>query len=190
MTVKIPKVCSDLTKQIEFVARVLDKKTDRFSDRMSNSIYFDEKEKRIVATDGHRMHYADLDDDSVGAMGAAGMVEGTYSVIANTKNEIILEKNDSPFPNYKAILPDITTAVHTDELNVSDTLFNKLGLLNMLYNLPEKCFYNLEFFRDLIIKKETIVYKVYFWERERAIMFQSKDAPGVTCLMMPLNDGR
>lgn len=190
MTIKIPKICSDLTKQIDFVSKVFNKKAKGEYGKTVNAIYFDEKAKRIVATDGHRMHYADLDDDSMAVVMGAGMVEGTYKIIASTKNEIILEKDDATFPNYKAILPDITAAVHTAELKVSDTLFNKCDLLTMLYNLPEKTCYNLDFFRDLIVKKDCIVYNVYWYGKEDAIMFQSKEAPIVICLMMPLNDGR
>jgi len=186
MTIKISKICSDLTKQIEFVAKVLNKKERGTYGKHPNCILFDENEKRLVATDGHRMHYADLDDDSMAAIAGAGMENGTYNIIASTKNEIILEKTDVHFPNYKEIIPNIAMAKCISEFDTNERFFN-VNLLKMLYGFPEKTYFDLDFFRGLIVKNNWTVYGVYWFDKESAIMFQSKESPKLNCLMMPLN---
>lgn len=60
MSITIQKNFPDVISKFDFILKILDKKSAHLA---LGSFYFDEPEKRIVSTDGHRMHFVDLDED-------------------------------------------------------------------------------------------------------------------------------
>lgn len=124
------------------------------------------EQNRIVATDGRRLHFVELEHD---------YELGQYEVIKNSGTEIFLMKVDDDevgrFPKYDEILPP------------KDNYFEAGDLMTILKGLFKKdiCI-NLQFINDVIFDDE--LFTIYYTEKDRPIRIEHKDR---TAILMPIN---
>ena len=86
--------------------------------------YFDKEASRIVATDGKRLHYADLDAASIKAFGFD--LAGYYALDEKRNTAQYLEKlsNEAQFPNYKKVIPSYSPSGKATLLDLSNAIEN------------------------------------------------------------------
>jgi hypothetical protein len=208
MSIVIPKKEKTFSIQIEFLKRILKKNgvneqlngihydfdyerkwtESEALDAGNNSLVGTTKEdafSRLAVTDGKRLHYTNLFANRNMPDQISEMKKGTYRIVADTPKEIVLDKMDTNYPNYKGVLLETSEVKFHKELYIKENLFEDGVLLSLLYALPEKSYYNLNFFKDLVMKKEQLIWTFYWWDKDNAVLLQNAEH-GLHSLFMPL----
>lgn len=140
-----------------------------------SQIFYDAKKKRIWATDGHRLHLANID------MGAE---DRQFKVVSSKKSEIILidieKENFVNRPNIGLVLSDVRTIARHDVVissSVPESAYIKLMRLFKKAIINQKFFNALSIFSD---RWQALIQD----NEESAIFFKSENCLAV---IMPLN---
>jgi hypothetical protein len=84
--------------------------------------YFDHAEKRLVATDGRRMHYWNLSASDLDVLGLEGVESSTYVEIDPKSHTVAVNSKltkEATFPNYVKVIPEYLGKGEGIELDLS-----------------------------------------------------------------------
>lgn len=164
MKIEIPKLDKERLDCMRFVIRARSKESTRYA------LNFVKVEKgRFIATDGRRLHIAEIDHS---------YEPGMYEVITCKINSVVLLKADDPgrFPEYDDIVPD-----HKTYFEVSNSGSIPVSCV-VAFGLAKKdIMTNPKFMADAA---DGEAWKVYFGEPDRPVMLVSGCKKAV---VMPVN---
>lgn len=136
-------------------------------------------ENNLVATDSKRLHI--IKNDFLHA--DKSEMKGTYKVITNNTQTIILKKVDiMNFPPYHSIIPELTNNMASCEIEENQQNLSKI--ISILYNSAYENFcIDINYVKDLFDQKDFIFYTVTFTGELKPISFVSETR---TAYLMPM----
>jgi DNA polymerase III sliding clamp (beta) subunit (PCNA family) len=164
MKIEIPKVNRRMLDCVRFVARAVSKDNSRYA--IQNILV---EKGRFVATDGKRLHIADIQHD---------FEPGMYEVVVCNQSRVVLLKiEDGHFPKYQDIIPERKSYFEANDAYGEITIAMKI-----IYGLAAKLMmHNPKFIHEAAVGND---WKVYYGEPDRPILLVSKT--GKRAVIMPI----
>jgi hypothetical protein len=147
-----------------------------------HEVYFDAEAKRLVTTDGRRMHFLDLSDDAIEAY---GLVASGYVALDEKRTTISYLKLDVQFPDYMRVIPDYAPDMDDDKAPSLDTRDFDPSAPQFL--VRESIVLNLAYLRDL--KKGSEKWRCAFDphdKKSRAVHFIAESNSALHAIIMPM----
>ena len=167
MKIEIPKIKHNLLDCVQFVVRAMAKRPTRHA--FQRRILVDEN--RFVATDGQRLHTADI---------GHSYEPGMYEVMqCSAKGIVLLKDNDAGnFPKWQDIVPN-----HNDYFEVNHSGEKWANPVNIAFGLAQK---------GIVLNPQLLHaavgdynnWTVYFGEPDRPVLLVCKEKRAV---IMPIN---
>lgn len=146
-------------------------------------VYFDSEARRIVATDGYRLHFIELSEAEITAY---GLIDSGYVALDEKRNTITYIKIDGQFPNYERVIPEYAPDMEKENMPTLDT--HDLDATAPKFLVREKIVINLAFLRDL--KKGAEKWRSAFNSSDkanRAVHFISEIDNRLHAIIMPMS---
>jgi hypothetical protein len=144
--------------------------------------YFDAEHKRLVATDGRRLHFLDLNDAEITAY---GLVDSGYVALDDKRMTVSYIKLDGQFPNYWRVIPDY--APNMDDAKAPSLDTRDLDQSAPQFLVRESVVLNLAYLRDL--KKGSEKWRFAFDphdKKRRAVHFVAESNYALHAVIMPM----
>lgn len=164
MKIEIPKINRRMLESVRFVLRAAAKENTRHA--LQHVLV---EKGRFVATDGHRLHIADIEHN---------FKPGIYEILQNSAKGVVLLIADGPekFPKYQDIIPK-----HKDYFEMTGSWEKWTLTTNIAFGLANKGIQINPQFLAEGISEDTL--KVYFGTPDRPIILVAEE--GTKAVLMP-----
>jgi len=174
-----PEVLSMKTNAFAFLNAARSKDKTRY---FMNEAYYDAEHKRLVATDGRRLHFLDLGEAEIKAYGLAA---SGYVALDEKRKAVSYIKVDGQFPNYVHVIPDYAPNMDDDKTPSLDT--RDLDREAPIFLVRESVVLNLASLHDL--KKGAEKWRFAFDpndKKRRAVHFIAESDTDIHAIIMPM----